>query len=75
MQLKALGLCIALSSIATHVSAAPIVMSGDYVKTAVGDNGTLGSGAKNPPGLLHDASGTGTFGTCLLYTSPSPRDA
>jgi hypothetical protein len=42
---------------------ASIILEGDYVKTAVSDNGTLGFGGNTTPGLLHDALGTGSFGT------------
>ncbi len=47
--------------LANTALAAPIIMSGDYVRTAISDDGTLGYGGSTTPGLLHDASGTGTF--------------
>ena len=47
---------------------ASIILEGDFVKTAISDNGTLGFGGTTTPGLLHDATGTGTFG--LDYLTP-----
>lgn len=55
--------------ISAQVYAAPIIMEGDYVRTAVSDNGTLGYGDATDPGLHHDASGTGTF-TIDDYLTP-----
>lgn len=52
-------------------SSASIILEGDYVKTAVSDDGTLGYGGTTSPGLLHDATGTGTFGFDYL-TPGSP---
>ncbi len=40
---------------------ASIILEGDYVKTAVSENGTLGFGGNTAPGLLHDALGSGFF--------------
>jgi hypothetical protein len=51
---------------------ASIILEGDFVKTAISDNGTLGYGGRTTPGLLHDASGTGTFGTDDYLTPGSP---
>jgi len=50
------------------VNATPIIMEGGFVKTAVSDDGTLGFGSSSAPGLLHDATGTGSFG--LDYLTP-----
>ncbi|MBU2977853.1 hypothetical protein [Alteromonas sp. C1M14] len=50
--------------------AAPVFMQGDYLWTQVSDNGTLGNGNASP-GLIHDATGTGTFDTATGdYLSP-----
>jgi len=43
------------------IAAALVVMEGDYVYTAVSDNGTLGYGGTTSPGIVHDASGTGSW--------------
>lgn len=40
---------------------ASIIMQGDFVKTSISDDGTLGYGENTAPGLLHDATGTGAF--------------
>lgn len=58
---------IALPCLLT-ANATPIIMEGDFVKTAISDDGTLGYGTNVSPGLLHDATGTGTFG--LDYLTP-----
>lgn len=58
IQLLAATIALALSPL---VGAAPVIMQGDYVLTAVSDDGTLGAGYTTPPGIKHDASGTGTF--------------
>jgi len=39
----------------------PIVLEGSYMRTAVDDYGTLGYGNNTSPGLIYDATGTGTF--------------
>jgi hypothetical protein len=41
---------------------APIQMQGNFLWTQVSDDGTLGNG-NTMPGLIHDATGTGTFNT------------
>jgi hypothetical protein len=55
------GLLFANSALAT-----PIIMQGDFVRTAVSDDGTLGYGSNTSPGLLHDPTGTSTFGDDYL---------
>ncbi|MET4024618.1 hypothetical protein ABIE59_000123 [Marinobacter sp. MBR-99] len=52
--------------------AAPITMEGDYVRTAISDNGTLGYGGSMSPGLLHDPSGTQNWGAEDYLTPGSP---
>ncbi|MGP9831163.1 PEP-CTERM sorting domain-containing protein [Marinobacter sp. NSM] len=52
--------------------AAPITMEGDYVRTAISDNGTLGYGGSVSPGLLHDPSGTQNWGAEDYLTPGSP---
>lgn len=77
MKIKLLQASIlSLSFIASSsVFALPIIMEGDYVKTAVSDNGTLGFGGGTPPGILHDITGTGTFDPVKDYlTYGDPRE-
>jgi hypothetical protein len=72
LQASILSLTVIASS---SVFATSIIMEGDYIKTAVSDNGTLGYGSHNPPGILHDISGTGTFDPAKDYlTYGSPRE-
>jgi hypothetical protein len=72
LQASILSLTVIASS---SVFATPIIMEGDYIKTAVSDNGTLGYGGKTPPGILHDISGTGTFDPAKDYlTYGNPRE-
>ncbi|OJT01494.1 hypothetical protein BEE62_11200 [Marinobacter nauticus] len=52
--------------------AAPIIMEGDYVRTAISDNGTLGYGGTTSPGLLHDPSGTRSWGAEDYLTPGTP---
>ncbi len=48
------GVCIT-------ANAASVIMEGDYVRTAVSDDGTLGYGGTMSPGIQHDTTGTRTF--------------
>ena len=63
---------LAFSVMASSASATPIIMEGDYVKTAISDDGTLGYGSSTPPRLLHDATGSGTFGPADYLTPGNP---
>ncbi|MFB2762641.1 hypothetical protein [Marinobacter shengliensis] len=65
--------CAALTLAFSATSmAAPIIMEGDYVRTAISDNGTLGYGGSMSPGLLHDPSGTQNWGAEDYLTPGSP---
>ncbi|MGY8870971.1 MAG: PEP-CTERM sorting domain-containing protein [Pseudomonadales bacterium] len=68
MKFKLLVTALIVSPYISTATAAPIVLQGDFVKTAISDDGTLGFGGNTSPGLLHDATGTGTFG--LDYLTP-----
>lgn len=54
--------------------ASPVTLTGDFIKTAVNDVGTLGSGGSTSPGLLFDKTGTGAFGVNDYLTPGSPYD-
>lgn len=70
-RLKPLAVAIGLVAIATTttVAAAPIVLEGNFVRTQISDDGTLGNGSGNP-GLLHDRTGTGSFDPNFDYLQP-----
>ena len=42
---------------------ASLILEGDFVKTAISDNGTLGYGNIIAPGLLYDPTGTRANGS------------
>lgn len=65
---------ISLLGFAGLAQATPVTLTGDFVKTAVNDVGTLGSGGSTSPGLLFDATGTGTFGVNDYLTPGTPYD-
>lgn len=69
IQLLAATIALALSPL---VGAAPVILQGNYVLTAVGDDGTLGAGNTTPPGIKHDPSGTGNFGVDDYLTPGTP---
>jgi hypothetical protein len=70
--MKKLVLLSSMLVLTAQAQAAPIVMEGDYVKTAVSDNGTLGYGGTTSPGILHDPTGTGTYGIDDYLTPGTP---
>src|SRR6056297_1006498 len=58
------------------VTAAPIILEGDFIRTAVSDDGTMGFGGNTSPGILHDPTGTGDFSLNDDYLTPgSPFEA
>ena len=69
---------ILFASIILSVGAAqatPVTLTGNYIKTAVNDVGTLGSGGSTSPGLLFDVTGTSNFAANNDYLTPgSPYD-
>lgn len=75
MYLKTLSTLAGVALLAsTNLQAAPIVLEGNYVKTAISEIGTLGSGHTTPPGILHDATGTRNFGINDYLTPGSPHE-
>lgn len=48
--------------VTVNAAAASIKMEGDYVLTAVSNNGTLGYGSTINPGIKHDITGTKGLG-------------
>ncbi|MES2356225.1 MAG: PEP-CTERM sorting domain-containing protein [Pseudomonadota bacterium] len=68
LSVLAIGACIAASS-----QAAPLTLTGNFLKIGVSDVGTLGSNSNNAPGILHDPTGTQNFcpgGICNDYLTP-----
>ncbi len=63
---------LAATGIASNALSASIIMEGDFVRTAVSDNGSLGFGSGTAPGILHDPTGTGTFGSDDYLTPGTP---
>jgi len=67
------GYAILLSTLTFQAAqATPIIMEGNFVRTAVSDDGTLGYGDQISPGLQHDVSGTGNFPINDYLTPGSP---
>lgn len=65
-----LGGILATANIA---NASPITLTGNYLQVGISDYGTLGSGGRTEPGILHDPAGTGSFfpdGTANDYLTP-----
>lgn len=62
-------------ALASYAQATPVVLTGDFIKTAVNDVGSLGSGGSTSPGLLFDKTGTGDFTSNNDYLTPgTPYD-
>lgn len=63
---------IAMMTASSIAHAAYVTMEGNYVLTAVSDNGTLGAGGATSPGIIHDATGTSTWSINDYLTPGSP---
>lgn len=60
------------SVVSVAANATPTVIQNGNVKAGVSDAGTLGSNDSNPPGLLYDPTGTGTYGNNDFLTPGTP---
>lgn len=47
-----------------------LILEGNYIKIGLSEVGTLGSTESNPPGILYDGTGTGTFNASYDYLTP-----
>jgi len=66
----------AIAAISVSGSAmAQVALTGDFISTAVGERGTLGTGGGTSPGLIHDPTGTGTFGVNDYITPGTPHES
>lgn len=75
MNLQKKTIAISLMIFASYAQATPVVLTGDFIKTAVNDVGTLGSGGSAFPGLLFDKTGTSDFSSNNDYLTPgTPYD-
>ncbi|WP_342805719.1 PEP-CTERM sorting domain-containing protein [Alteromonas sp. M12] len=74
MSMSKISLALIASGIASSAFASPIIMEGDFVRTAVSDNGTLGAGGSTSPGILHDATGTATWSNDDYLTPGTPME-
>jgi hypothetical protein len=61
---------IAAASLISSSAIAQVALKGNYISTAVGTAGTLGTGGSTSPGLIHDPSGTGSFDPANDYITP-----
>lgn len=52
---------IITAGLSASAVAAPLTLSGNFVRVGISDFGTLGSNGSTPPGILHDATGTASF--------------
>ncbi|WP_107855138.1 autotransporter outer membrane beta-barrel domain-containing protein [Neisseria weaveri] len=69
---KIIAACIAAACLSATAYAAPITLTGDYVRTAVNDRGTLGSGYSDSPGMQYDKTGKRNFGIDDYLTPGTP---
>jgi hypothetical protein len=75
MKTFTLGTAMAGLMLATAAQAAPIVLTGNYLKVGISDYGTFGSNGNATPAFVHDPSGTGTFDDSTDYINPgTPHD-
>ncbi len=68
------AVAVLVLGMASVASATPLVLTGNYIKVGISDRGTLGSNGATSPGLLHDPTGTGTFGINDYITPGTPHE-
>jgi hypothetical protein len=70
-----MALCgLGVLGIAGSAFAAPLTLTGNYLKVGISDFGTLGSNSSTSPGILHDPTGTQTFGVNDYLTPGTPHE-
>ena len=71
---KALLLVGAVVATGGVASAAPVVLSGNYLQVGISDFGTFGSDGNTSPGILHDPTGMRNYGVNDYLTPGTPHD-
>jgi len=70
-----MALCgLGVLGIAGSAFAAPLTLTGNYLKVGISDYGTLGSNGSTSPGILHDPTGTSTFTGDDYLTPGTPHE-
>ncbi len=67
------GITCAALGVSTAFAQVPgdsLVLEGNYIRTGVSNNGTLGVGGNTSPGFIFDSTGSGTFNTANDYLTP-----
>lgn len=64
------ALLVAANVAVAQVPADSLVLEGDFIRTGVSNNGTLGVGGNTSPGFIFDATGTRTFNSANDYLTP-----
>src|SRR5262249_14497361 len=70
--LRSASAVLLAAGFATAAEATPAVIQDGFVQAGVSDSGTLGSNSSNPPGILYDKTGTGTYASNDFLTPGSP---
>lgn len=71
----AMAFCsLSVLGMAGSVIAAPLTLTGNYLKVGISDYGTLGSNGSTSPGILHDPTGTQSFGVNDYLTPGTPHE-
>lgn len=69
------ALILSASQAIAQVPGDSVVLEGDFIRTGVSNNGTLGVGGNTSPGFIFDATGTRDFNTANDYLTPgSPHE-
>jgi hypothetical protein len=70
--LRSASVALLSVGLATVAHASPVVISDGFVEAGVSDSGTLGSNDVNPPGILYDKTGSGSYGVNDFLTPGTP---